>query len=98
MNTLNISDKERLELLEESFNHDIKNHNAYSIADYDISWLIEQAKENQEMKEQNKRYCEALKFYASEITWQVDITGVSDADKFKGELAIKALEVKNVDS
>lgn len=41
----------------------------YILSDEDYHWLLEQAERAQELEQQNKRYREALEFYADEKSW-----------------------------
>ena len=66
----------------------------------DYYWLIKQAKLVQELEKQNKRYREALEFYANEETYETKFATDTDEifDPFtlieldNGEKARKALE------
>jgi len=62
----------------------------------DIKWLIEQAERAQELEEENKRYREALEFYADERNYKERDFGmivqpaIQDGDR--GRTAREALE------
>jgi len=66
----------------------------------DYYWLIKRAKQVQELEKQNKRYREALEFYANEETYETKFATDTDEifDPFtlieldNGEKARKALE------
>lgn len=58
----------------------------------DLNYLFTRAETAYFLQEQNKRYREALEFYASDETWKIDETNYSDADKYKGKVACEALE------
>ena len=90
---------ERLEEIIECINHDLVHNDGMMLSVHygEIRWLIEQAKENQEMKEQNtpgielellnsenvklekqnKRYREALKFYANKDIYKLVNNGLT---------------------
>lgn len=65
-----------------------------SVAEGLAGIIQDKDKEIIELIKENKRFREALEFYASDISWQVDETHHSDVDKYKGDIARKALEGK----
>lgn len=62
-----MADKERLERI---IQMQYDGYTIWDMGEDDLVWLIEQAERVQELEQQNKRYREALEFYADEESYE----------------------------
>ena len=92
-----MTDKERLGNLNPTI---VDNQGNVTLKGEDFHWLMEQDEQVQELEQQNKRYREALKFYADRENYKpnpnhydLDIDEyISTIDSDNGATARKALE------
>ena len=69
-----MTDKERLESLKRNREWtEATGGKFYTVDSDDYKWLIEQAGRAKELEQQNKRYREALEFYAEESNYDYDV-------------------------
>lgn len=65
-----MTDKERLERI---IQMQYDGYTIWDMGENDLVWLIEQAGRVQKLEQQNKRYREALTFYAEENNYDYDV-------------------------
>ncbi|MEK3995494.1 hypothetical protein MKY29_12135 [Psychrobacillus sp. FSL K6-2365] len=96
-----MTDKERLKIIRET-----PHYFTCDVMRKDFLYLFNQAEQIEIIKdtgrnfeqaalnyaEENKKLREALDFYAAEISWRPDETNYSDIQKYRWEIARKALE------
>ena|SRR5690606_39212629 len=77
-----MTDKERLEEIEKNLDPLGYGMGGHLISVNDIYWLVRYAKEQskrvQELEQQNKRYKQALEFYADEETYEMKFVANTD--------------------
>src|SRR5690606_9937569 len=70
-----MTDKERLEgIIQMQYD----GYTIWDMSEDDLVWLIEQAERVQELEQQNKRYKQALEFYADEETYETKFATYTD--------------------